>query len=273
MQQQPPYANWAPPQKSSSVTKTALIIGGVLALIFLAMPYFPDVIRVQLPQFEFVKKGATPEPEKVDPSLQLATSAPIVPQIVPPTPAVDSMALALAALRDSLAQAARAKAAKPKPAKRRAPPPEELEPDGWTEGDGELVPEQTSTVVPVTIQRSVTYASVRPASDSSNVPVPGNPNPSGAAPEPVAPAEGEAPWPLLCGEVISYTGQPVEGATVQLASPSLTVRTDKRGRFCLSCPPGTRVLRVEHAAFEPVSRSVPLAGQTVETKIWLTTPR
>jgi hypothetical protein len=281
MQNPPPYvATWAPAQRSSSgVMRTALVIGGLLALVLLASPYMPEVIRIQVPgkwlkfpKLEFVRKAGAPEPgNATDPSLQLATSAPLVPQVVPPepaVPAVDSTALALAAARDSLAKLeaamARANAAKRKPAppKRRAPPVEELEPDGWQEGDGELAPERGATIVPVRVQTSVSLAPARPRPEATPTPPP--------APDP--PASDES-WPLLCGEVISFTGAPVEGARVELASPPLTVRTDKRGRFCIACPPGARVVRVEHAAFEPVNRAVELKSETLEMRIWLTTPR
>jgi len=285
MHNPPPYvASWAPAQKSSSsVVRTALVIGALLAAVFLASPYLPEVIRIhvpskwlpRLPRLEFVRGGGTPEPAKTpaDPALQLATSTPVVPQVVPPEPdpsstgappPVDSAAIREAGLRDSLARLsdalARAKAAKPKPKPRRAPPPEELEPDGWTEGDGELAPEHTATVVPVRVQTSVSL-------------VPSRPQPLPATPPPPAEPEPEASWPLLCGEVITFAGVPVEGARVELESPALVVRTDKRGRFCVACPPGTRVVRVEHAAFEPVKRAIELTGATVETRIWLTTPR
>jgi hypothetical protein len=277
MRTPPPYvAAWTPPPRSSnSVLRAALVIGGLLAAVFVASPYLPEVIRIpvpeqwlpKLPRLEFVRKAAGPEPAKPapDPSLQLATSAPLVAQVVPPEPVVppvDSAAIREASLRDSLAQLAaeiaRAKAAKAKPAPRpRARPVEELEPDGWTEPDGPLAPERNTTLVPVSVKTSVSL-------------VPSSPRP---APAPPPEPESDASWPLLCGEVITFAGVPVEGARVELVSPPLTVRTDRRGRFCVACPPGARVLRVEHAAFEPVNRAVELTAGGVETRIWLTTPR
>lgn len=278
----PPYvAPWAPPAKPpSSVMRRALLIGAVLAAVFLASPHLPDVIRVpvpgrwlpRLPRLEFVRNGAESGKPAPDPSLQLATSAPLVPQVVPPepvVPVVDSSALREAAvreaaLRDSLArlaaEIARAKAPRPRPARPRARPAEELEPDGWTEADGPLAPEHTTTLVPVNVKTSVRLVPRTAASGA----------PAASPPEPVT---AEESWPLLCGEVLTFAGVPVEGARVELVSPPLTVRTDRRGRFCVACPPGTRVLRIEHAAFEPVNRAVELAATGSESRIWLTTPR
>jgi len=112
-----------------------------------------------------------------------------------------------------------------------------------------LVPDSPTTIIPVRVSKTVRLSSP----------------PSRKPPEP----EGDEQWPLLCGEVIDSEGHPVEGARVQLASFALTVRTDRRGRFCVACPPGVRALRVEATGFPVVNRTVELSGELVETRIAL----
>jgi hypothetical protein len=112
-----------------------------------------------------------------------------------------------------------------------------------------LVPDSPATIIPVRVSKTV-----RLSSPASRKP-----------PEP----EGDERWPLLCGEVIDAAGHPVEGARVQLVSFRLTVRTDRRGRFCVACPPGVHSLRVEASGLPVVNRTVALSGELVETRIAL----
>ena len=113
------------------------------------------------------------------------------------------------------------------------------------------------TFIPVQTRTEVTLSSTRPSS------TPGTPAP--AATDTV----GDASLPLLCGEVVDESGAPIEGARVQLTSPPLTIRTDKRGRFCVACPAGERTFLVDAPGFTPVTRGVELTGATFETHITL----
>jgi hypothetical protein len=70
--------------------------------------------------------------------------------------------------------------------------------------------------------------------------------------------------------VLDAAGAPVEGARVVLPANTLTVRSDRRGRFCVACPPGTQGLRVEAAGHQPWTRTVELSTGMVEITISLT---
>ena len=75
--------------------------------------------------------------------------------------------------------------------------------------------------------------------------------------------------PTLCGEVRNPQGQPVEGARVYLTSPPRMVRTDKSGRFCISCPQGKRTIRIEATGRAPVTRTVQMGSTKLETRFTL----
>jgi len=94
-----------------------------------------------------------------------------------------------------------------------------------------------------------------------------------AAPtRPGKPADRDAParsGPTLCGEVRNPQGQPVEGARVYLTSPPRMVRTDKSGRFCISCPQGKRTIRIEATGRAPVTRTVQMGSTKLETRFTL----
>jgi len=253
----------------------------VLLLVLLTSMFMPDVIRIPLPErwrprvprVEFVRRGGTlaetPAASR-DAAFELATSQPIVPELVSqPAVAVSADSLAPA---DSVATPVTGEATSPAvtsapaspstavatvarpPAPARAPartaPARPA--TGTSErpsSEAEFVPDNPSTIIPVRVTTSVRLS--KP--------------PARALPEP----EHDESWPLLCGEVIDAQGQPVEGARVQLVSPALTVRTDRRGRFCVACPPGVRALRVEAPGLPVVNRTVELTGGMVETRIAL----
>jgi len=94
------------------------------------------------------------------------------------------------------------------------------------------------------------------------------PKPAAAA-APAADSAADASMPLLCGEVLDESGAPIEGARVRLTAPPLTVRTDKRGRFCVACPAGERTFLVDAPGFVAVTRGVELTDGTFETHITL----
>ena len=103
----------------------------------------------------------------------------------------------------------------------------------------------------------------------------GEPDPGAtdAAPtRPGKPADRDTParsGPTLCGEVHNPQGQPVEGARVYLTSPPRMVRTDKSGRFCISCPQGKRTIRIEATGRAPVTRTVQMGSTKLETRFTL----
>jgi hypothetical protein len=74
---------------------------------------------------------------------------------------------------------------------------------------------------------------------------------------------------MICGEVRSAQGTPIEGARVTLAAPTRTVRTDRQGHFCIPCPPGKRTLRIEAAGRATVTRTVQLGRDRLETRFTL----
>jgi hypothetical protein len=120
------------------------------------------------------------------------------------------------------------------------------------------------TFVPVQVKTEVRLSSTAPTSPSQ---------PAGAATAAAADTVGDVgdqAMPLLCGEVVDESGAPIEGARIQLTSPPLTIRTDKRGRFCVSCPAGERTFLVDAPGFAAVTRGVELTGPTFETHITLT---
>jgi len=178
-------------------------------------------------------------PAAIDTPVAAPAPAPPVETVSPPPPIARS-----------------APARKPKPARARPTPPPPDEDETGTAGA-----EHSMTFIPVQTRTEVTLSSTRPSS------APGAPAP--AATDTV----GDASLPLLCGEVVDESGAPIEGARVQLTSPPLTIRTDKRGRFCVACPAGERTFLVDAPGFTPVTRGVELTGATFETHITLSPAR
>jgi anti-sigma factor RsiW len=277
-----PETVWMLESERPSIARRVLVIAAVAIAAFLISPLLPEVIRItvperwrpRMPRVEFVRRGGDvkpPEPARAEP-VRLADRRPVEAAVVPPAPIpvpVDTARAEtpkdtvvrlpeVAAVSEPVAQAPEPPPA-PKPKPRRKAPERRVEPEPEPEPDGPLSPEQTVTIVPVRVQTTISLAPEKP-----RPPVP-----------PPLPTDttSDASWPLLCGIVLTSAGEPVEGARVDLAAPALSVRTDKRGRFCISCPPGMRVLRFEHELFQPVSRAVELTASSPETRIWLTTPR
>ena len=106
--------------------------------------------------------------------------------------------------------------------------------------------------------------------------------PEDAEPDPDAPAPsrtvratnrddagGTGAKASLCGEVRNAKGTPIEGARVYLTSPARMVRTDRLGRFCLSCPPGKRTVRIESPGRAPLTRTLQLGRERLETRFTL----
>jgi len=270
-------------------TRSLLLVSFALLLVLLTSQFMPEVIRIPLPErwglrvprVEFVRSGPTPAEDAAGSraaALRLAARQPVVPERVlqppvsmpveprtpadsaaappasvvsgaeatpePTSPAVSSATVAPPAAtgtpeRDSPAPPSASRTTTASTAASSAP----------VQVTPSLVPDSPATIIPVRVSKTV-----RLSSPASRRP-----------PEP----EGDEQWPLLCGEVTDSEGHPVEGARVQLLSFSLTVRTDRRGRFCVACPPGVRALRVEASGFPAVNRTVELSGELVETRITL----
>ena len=102
-----------------------------------------------------------------------------------------------------------------------------------------------------------------PDSDTSD------PAPRHSAPASDRDSDDRRDGPMICGEVRNTQGVPIEGARVTLTSPSRVVRTDRRGRFCIACPPGPRTIRIEATGRAPVTRTVQLGRNRLETRFTL----
>lgn len=104
-------------------------------------------------------------------------------------------------------------------------------------------------------------APAKPAEPRASAPVP-----SRVAGEPTS-ADDSASWPLLCGQVFDEQGEPVAGARVLLADLDLGARTDRRGRFCLSAPPGDRTLSVVALGFKTYRQVLTLTASSPELRV------
>jgi hypothetical protein len=136
---------------------------------------------------------------------------------------------------------------------------------------------------PARPKKSSSHASVKPADPDASVlfdlpalePEDGEPDPATNEPAPKRSTQAaghDAPGrsgPQLCGEVRNTQGQPIEGARVYLTSPSRMVRTDRQGRFCIACPTGKRTIRIEATGRAPVTRTVQLGRDRLETRFTL----
>lgn len=241
--------------------------------VIIASPFLPEVIRIplperwlpRLPRVEFVRQGDSP----AAPSPVTPRDAPVSPASRSPVEAERVPGAPLPAQEESLAVVARGvDVAEPLVAEPLMEPATALVPAAAIESRQKRAqfgsaasPELTgrenpSTMVPVRVKTTVQLA---PA-------IRREPPPAAIA---RAEPEADEAWPLLCGEVLDVAGAPVEGARVVLVSPALTVRTDRRGRFCVACPAGMRTLRVEAEGHAPASRSVELSVGMLETRITL----
>jgi hypothetical protein len=76
-------------------------------------------------------------------------------------------------------------------------------------------------------------------------------------------------WPLLCGVVTDAAGQPIPGARVTATEIALSMRTDTKGRFCLSAPAGTQHLLIEAAGFTQTREAVQISAGLPELRLTL----
>jgi hypothetical protein len=82
-----------------------------------------------------------------------------------------------------------------------------------------------------------------------------------------AAATDDAPWPLLCGVVLDGSGQPLAGARILVTEIAFAVRSDARGRFCLSAPAGTQHLLIEADGFADSRQAVTLSANTPDVRV------
>jgi hypothetical protein len=262
-----------------SVILLALLVGSPLVPEVIRIP-LPDRWRWRLPRVEFVRHGKRQVPPQIASAdlTQLAVRTVVEPELVPPKPipvpvesttaakgAADSIAVmeAKPATQSSLSITT----PRAKPVKKKRPPPEpEPEPEVLT------WPESPGTIIPTRVTTAVTAADGTPV--PARTPVLGQTTaaPPKPAPKPAPPAsvESEADWPLLCGIVVDGAGEPFEGVLVVLPVNALSVRTDRRGRFCVACPPGSQPLRVEAPGQKTYMRTVELASGVTEIRVSLT---
>jgi iron complex outermembrane receptor protein len=73
----------------------------------------------------------------------------------------------------------------------------------------------------------------------------------------------------VSGVVRLASGSPVAGAVVS-AEAGVTAQTDDGGRFTLSLPPGTHILRVSHPACEAATREIVVRGPMADVDLRLT---
>lgn len=156
-----------------------------------------------------------------------------------------------------------------RPARRVQPVPQDeaAEPE-----DVVYVPDHAVSMIPARFQTEIRLASasVREAADAALAAH----SPDGDAvatrtnathPDDVA----DKDWPLLCAQVVDKAGAPVEGARVELESPRLTVTTDAKGRFCLACPAGDCIVRIEADGRGRATRIIALKHSLFEMRIAL----
>ena len=242
--------------------RTLLALVAVLLLVLLSTPFLPEVIRIpvperwlpRLPRVEFVGRGAEPAPPDTarSPEVRPADRMPVEGRLV-----TDALAVVAESTRTQARAVAPEPAAPARPLDKPAPAPKRAAEPASGSSDHPV------TVVPVRVHTEVLLAPPRRPRETGAV-APASPAPDTAS---------HAEWPHLCGVVQSLTGAPLEGASIELDSPALTVRTDEKGRFCLSCPAGRRTLHVEAAGHGAVSRAVDLAGETAEVRITLSPTR
>lgn len=301
----PGHVQWAsvplpkPRKRRGRLLATCLVL---LALVAIATPFLPDVIRIYLPEswgprvprVEFVHHDKPAAPA-LDPRLRLAertsSEPPALPYRALPAPvesaaahAVESDTQAAASVpvvavkphADSLAlQAPAPVVAAPHPL---ATEPPAKPPAARSPARPKAKPPATRTrpAPPVAAHvdedeqttagaaHSMTFVPVQVKTEVRLSSVQGS-----MAPPPAADTTADAAMPLLCGEVVDESGGPIEGARIQLTSPPLTLHTDKRGRFCVACPAGERTFLVDAPGYTAVTRGVELTEGTFETHVTL----
>ena len=103
-------------------------------------------------------------------------------------------------------------------------------------------------------------------------PPPETPKPSATPSTPARPRRalaGPMAHGLLCGVVQDEAGRPVPRAQVLVADLRLAAVTDRRGRFCLSAPQGSRTVSVAAPGYETRRLPITIAERTGEIAVAL----
>ena len=74
---------------------------------------------------------------------------------------------------------------------------------------------------------------------------------------------------FLCGVVLDSAGVPLAGVRVTVTEIAFSVRTDKRGHFCLSAPAGTQHLLIEATGLPAIRQAVTLKPDADELRFQL----
>lgn len=104
-------------------------------------------------------------------------------------------------------------------------------------------------------------------------PVRVEPLPVKSAGAPGASTTDDVSWPLLCGVVLDSAGVPLAGVRVTVTEIAFSVRTDKRGHFCLSAPAGIQHLLIEADGLPAVRQAVTLKPDAAELRFQLSPGR
>ena len=247
----------------------------VLVTAVVVAQFLPDTIRIpgrwppRLPRVEFVRPGS----QQPKPSVAVVTATrdtfPIPPPAVTPPPPPETAQVA-AVVRDTVVRIAPpvAPTRKKAPARHTAPkqPAEDTsEEAAWFEQ------KPTMTIVPTRSVTEVRLSSdtVAAAPEARAVEPPQAPP---AAPPPVQPAPpaSEGPWPILCGQVVDPSGDPIANATIHIEGTDQEERSDSKGLFCLPCPAGRRELTI--SAEDRDSVRYPLRMESGQANIRITMP-
>ena len=266
-----PWATMPVPEKKSHWGRWLAVAAALVAILVLASPWLPDVIRIHVPEndaaptVELVRRDP---PAATDPQLAERTTStpPVEPYRALPVTADSTQAkseTSTVAHADSVipppapvAVAPVKPAPRPRPhapAHTRTPRVASDESRSEDEGGSAAGVEHSMTFIPVQTKTEVQLSPSQPST----------------APAPSTDTVGDQSLPLLCGLVADESGAPIEGARVQVMQPSLTVRTDKRGRFCVALPAGEHTFLVDATGYSAVTRGVELSGGTFETRVTL----
>lgn len=110
---------------------------------------------------------------------------------------------------------------------------------------------------------------VRPAEMRSSTVTASAQSPTATVVSTVLSPKDDADWPLLCGVVVDANGTPVAGARITVTEIAFSMRTDAKGRFCLSAPAGTQHLLVEAAGFAQTREAVQIRAGQPELRLTL----
>ena len=235
-------------EETNAAVVMALVSVGGLLLILLALQLAPaapkhhkrgdGVLGARLPGVTLVRKDVPTDPPPASTSnVESASSQPPVDEaVLPATDAADN--------RDAPVSG----------------PPNVISPDTAEEAtakpESETAQQSSPAAAPTT--------RARPAR-----PVRAETLPVKPAVAPAASTTDDVSWPLLCGVVLDSAGVPLAGVRVTVTEIAFSVRTDKRGHFCLSAPAGTQHLLIEATGLPLIRQAVTLKPDADELRFQL----